>query len=116
MIYNYTKQIYRAIENTRGFIKEYKKLNANFDNLAQSLQVKKAKNNIDNIVLVIGESTQRGKLSLYGYPLPTTPLLDNLKDSKPNNLFVFSDVISPHAQTHESLSLSLTLTRHSNNT
>ena len=109
MIYNYTKQIYRAIENTRGFIKEYKKLNANFDNLAQSLQVKKAKNNIDNIVLVIGESTQRGKLSLYGYPLPTTPLLDNLKDSKPNNLFVFSDVISPHAQTHESLSLSLTL-------
>lgn len=109
MIYNYTKQIYRAIENTRGFIKEYKKLNANFDNLAQSLQVKKAKNNIDNIVLVIGESTQRGKLSLYGYPLPTTPLLENLKDSKPNNLFVFSDVISPHAQTHESLSLSLTL-------
>ncbi len=109
MIYNYTKQTYRAIENTRGFIEEYKKLNANFDTLAQSLQVKKAKNNIDNIVLVIGESTQRGKLSLYGYELPTTPHLDKLKISKPNNLFIFNDIISPHAQTHESLSLSLTL-------
>ncbi|WP_334084916.1 sulfatase-like hydrolase/transferase [Helicobacter typhlonius] len=109
MIYNYTRQTYRAIENTRGFIEEYKKLNANFDTLAQSLQVKKAKNNIDNIVLVIGESTQRGKLSLYGYELPTTPHLDKLKISKPNNLFIFNDIISPHAQTHESLSLSLTL-------
>lgn len=107
MLYNYTKQTYRAIENTRGFIEEYKKLNAKFDELSTTLKVKPTQNPIDNIVLVIGESTQRGKLSLYGYPLPTTPLLENLKTSKPNNLFVFSDVISPHAQTHESLSLSL---------
>ncbi|WP_334086634.1 sulfatase-like hydrolase/transferase [Helicobacter typhlonius] len=107
MIYNYTRQTYRAIENTRGFIEEYKKLNAKFDELSTTLKVKPTQNPIDNIVLVIGESTQRGKLSLYGYPLPTTPLLENLKTSKPNNLFVFSDVISPHAQTHESLSLSL---------
>ena len=107
MLYNYTKQTYRAIENTRGFIEEYKKLNAKFDELSTTLKVKPTQNPIANIVLVIGESTQRGKLSLYGYPLPTTPLLENLKTSKPNNLFVFSNVISPHAQTHESLSLSL---------
>ena len=98
-----------TFKKTYAAFKEYQKIQEQFDSIFTDLQVKKAKNNIDNIVLVIGESTQRGKLSLYGYPLPTTPLLDNLKDSKPNNLFVFSDVISPHAQTHESLSLSLTL-------
>lgn len=30
------------------------------------------------LVLVIGESTQRGRMSLYGYPRETTPELDAL--------------------------------------
>ena len=108
MLYNDTRQIYRAIMNTRAFIEEYKKLNHKFDELAQSLEVQPTQNPIDNIVLVIGESTQRERLSLYGYTLPTTPLLEKLKHDKPQNLFIFNDVIAPHAQTHESLSLSLT--------
>lgn len=29
-------------------------------------------------MLVIGESTQRGRMSLYGYPRETTPELDAL--------------------------------------
>ncbi|WP_289686056.1 phosphoethanolamine transferase, partial [Helicobacter japonicus] len=98
-----------TFKKTYAAFKEYQKIQEQFDSIFTDLQVQKAQNPIDNIVLVIGESTQRGKLSLYGYPLPTTPLLDNLKDSKPNNLFVFSDVISPHAHTHQALSLSLTL-------
>ena len=114
MLYNYTKQFYRAIQGTYGFMKEYEKLNSKFDELSTTLQVKKAKNNIQNIVLVIGESTQRDKLHLYGYPLPTTPNLDSIKQHSPKNLLVFSDIISAHGQTHESLSLSLTLANQDN--
>ncbi|WP_244916250.1 sulfatase-like hydrolase/transferase [Helicobacter marmotae] len=109
MPYNALTETQKAIKKTQAFIQEYKMLNAKFDSLSSTLQVKKATNNIDNIVLVIGESTQRNKLSLYGYPIETTPLLNKLKNTKPNNLLIFTDIISPHAQTHESLSLSLTL-------
>ncbi len=114
MLYNYTKQFYRAIESTYGFMKEYERLNSKFDELSTTLQVKKAKNNIQNIVLVIGESTQRDRLSLYGYPLSTTPNLDSIKQNNPKNLLVFSDIIASHGQTHESLSLSLTFANQDN--
>lgn len=32
----------------------------------------------ERVVVVIGESASRGHLSLYGYPLPTTPVLDTI--------------------------------------
>lgn len=114
MLYHYAKQIYRAINGTQGFIKEYKELNEKFDSFAHSFEVKPSKHKIQNIVLVIGESTQRDKLSLYSYPLPTTPLLESLKNQKPDNFFIFHDVVASHAQTHESLSLSLTFANQDN--
>lgn len=114
MLYNYTKQTYRAIQSTYGFLREYERLNANFDNLSKSLKVKPSAEKIANIVLVIGESTQRSRLSLYGYGLKTTPLLDSLKAKESQNLLIFSDVIAPHAQTHESLSLSLSFANQDN--
>jgi heptose-I-phosphate ethanolaminephosphotransferase len=42
------------------------------------------------LVLVIGESTNRQRMSLYGYPRETTPELDKLKDQ----LAVFDNVIT----------------------
>lgn len=42
-----------------------------------------------DVVMVVGESASRSRLSLYGYSLPTTPLLDSMRDS----LIVFDDVI-----------------------
>ncbi len=45
------------------------------------------------LVLVIGESTQRGRMSLYGYPRETTPELDALHKTDPN-LTVFNNVVS----------------------
>lgn len=41
------------------------------------------------VVVVIGESALRSHHSLYGYPLPTTPVLDSMTDS----IIVFSDAI-----------------------
>ena len=57
----------------------------------------------DTLVLVIGESTNRQRMSLYGYPRPTTPRLDALRDE----LIVFNDVITPRPYTIEALQQAL---------
>jgi heptose-I-phosphate ethanolaminephosphotransferase len=46
-------------------------------------------------VLILGESTNRNHLGLYGYANPTSPRLAKLADA----LLVFTDVISPHSHT-----------------
>lgn len=46
-------------------------------------------------VLILGESTARRHMSLYGYPRPTTPRLDAMR----KELLVFEDVVSPHSHT-----------------
>lgn len=43
-----------------------------------------------NVVVIIGESASRDHLSLYGYPLKTTPRMDAIADS----LFVFNDAVA----------------------
>ena len=50
-----------TFKKTYAAFKEYQKIQEQFDSIFTDLQVKKAKNNIDNIVLVIGESTQDRK-------------------------------------------------------
>ena len=47
---------------------------------------------IPYVVFVLGESTQRNFMHLYGYPLPNTPHLDALANN--GELAVFQDVIS----------------------
>ncbi|MCL4119237.1 UNVERIFIED_CONTAM: hypothetical protein GTU68_060388 [Idotea baltica] len=56
------------------------------------------------LVLVIGESTNRQRMNLYGYPRTTTPGLNQLKDQ----LAVFNNVISPRPYTIEVLQQALT--------
>ena len=56
------------------------------------------------LVLVIGESTNRQRMSLYGYPRQTTPELDKLKDQ----MAVFNNVITPRPYTIEALQQVLT--------
>nr|WP_279537184.1 phosphoethanolamine transferase CptA [Aestuariicella hydrocarbonica] len=57
------------------------------------------------LVIVIGESTNRERMSLYGYGRATSPGLEQLK----NELTVFTDVISPRPYTIESLQQVLSL-------
>ncbi|MGG4610568.1 phosphoethanolamine transferase CptA [Providencia sp. Me31A] len=59
-------------------------------------------------VLVIGESTSRDRMSLYGYKRPTTPELDELAKDYPNNLSVFNDVVTSRPYTIEALQQILT--------
>lgn len=51
------------------------------------------------LVLVIGESTNRQRMGLYGYGRDTTPNLSSLRDE----LLVFDDVITPRPYTIEAL-------------
>lgn len=54
-----------------------------------------------NVVLVIGESHSKWHSSIYGYPLPTNPLLEAERDS--GNLFVFDDAVTPFCITSPSM-------------
>jgi len=58
----------------------------------------------NTFVLVIGESTNRNRMSLYGYNRDTTPRLKALK----NDLVVFNNVYSPRPYTIEVLQQDLT--------
>jgi heptose-I-phosphate ethanolaminephosphotransferase len=59
------------------------------------------------LVLVIGESTTRNRMSLYGYNRNTTPYIEQFKKENPN-LVVFNDVISSRPYTIEILQQALT--------
>ena len=50
-----------------------------------------------NVIYVIGESYIKHHSQLYGYDLPTTPLLQKEKDN--GNLFIFKNVITPYNYT-----------------
>ena len=73
----------------------------NSKNLDASINPASQKSRVKNIVLIIGESLQRGHMSLYGYGIKTTPLLEGLEAS--GNLIKFSDTISPYATTNQVL-------------
>lgn len=64
----------------------------------------KYKDKATTLVLVIGESTNRNRMSLYGYDRNTTPRLDKIKD----DLTVFDNVYSPRPYTIEVLQQALT--------
>ncbi|WP_260862165.1 phosphoethanolamine transferase CptA [Citrobacter sp. Marseille-Q6884] len=65
------------------------------------------------LILVIGESTQRGRMSLYGYPRETTPELDALHKSDPN-FTVFNNVVTSRPYTIEILQQALTFANEKN--
>lgn len=53
----------------------------------------------ENIILILGESFNKHHSSLYGYTLPTNSLLEK----EINNLYVMTDVVSPHNSTSKCL-------------
>lgn len=64
----------------------------------------------NTMVLVIGESTNRNRMSLYGYTRQTSPNLEQLKDE----LLVFDNVFSPRPYTIEVLQQALTFADENN--
>ena len=59
-----------------------------------------------NVVLILGESTRAASMHCYGYSLPTTPKLDELRSR--GEIAVFTDVVSPSNATIASTQAMLT--------
>ena len=97
-------RVLKSIEVGMENIKEYKEISANLDKNIISIISNDSK--IKNIILIIGESTGRKHMSLYGYPVETNPLLKKLEKS--GNIYKFTDTISPHAHTIPSIKKLLT--------
>lgn len=62
-----------------------------------------------DLFVYIGESTTSLNMEIYGYPLPTTPRLQEIKNTDPGFL-LFDKVRATHTHTSESLLRALSLT------
>ena len=79
-----------SVENIRA----YEELAAKMENTAT---VTENASDTPHVVFILGESTVRGRMHLYGYPLENTPNLDAL--AAKGDIAVFRDVISPEGAT-----------------
>lgn len=90
----------RTLHSMREF-NTMQQLSNSQENYFETLQ---GDSKIDNIVIVIGESASRKHHSIYGYYLPTTPLLEKKKEE----IIVFNDVTSSYSTTSESMKMFMT--------
>jgi heptose-I-phosphate ethanolaminephosphotransferase len=87
-------QVYNAAQIAAKNLRAYENLE---EKMANDLQLTENKSTIPNIVCILGESTNRHHMHLYGYALENTPNLDNMQ--KKGELAVFTDCVSPHSTT-----------------
>ena len=64
---------------------------------SQPVEILEDRHDIPKVIFVLGESTSRHHMQLYGYDLPTTPNLSRREQA--GELTAFSSVTSPHAGT-----------------
>jgi len=64
---------------------------------SQRIQLTYNNSTIPYVVFILGESTSRHHMSIYGYELDTTPLLQAREAA--GELQIFNDVVSPHTYT-----------------
>ena len=74
------------------------------------VKITKNKSSIPYVIFVLGESTTRNHMSIYGYNLITSPNLAKCQNE--GRLYVFNDVVSPHALTILSLQKIFTFYRY----
>lgn len=103
--YHAVFKLLNGYEKYQTEIAKYKNLFAtsNKSTLLKTV-IKKKDNAKETIVIVIGESTTKHHLGIYGYTRNTTPNLEKLR----KELVIFNDVISPHTHTIPSLEKVLT--------
>lgn len=93
----------------------YRSQLTNMENILNHLQTLPAFENLKDangdtprtLVLVIGESTSRQRMGIYGYDRSTTPQIEQFKKENPEFL-VFNDVVSSRPYTIEILQQALT--------
>jgi len=103
--YHAVFQIFNGYERYKIEVEKYKNFFAASKKSKQLKTVVKKEDDLkETIIIVIGESTTKHHLGIYGYHRNTTPNLAKLR----NELLVFNDVISPHTHTIPSLEKVLT--------
>ncbi|MFG6686202.1 phosphoethanolamine transferase [Mariniflexile sp. HNIBRBA6329] len=95
---------YRVESSKLGDYRKNK--NGNFKNVSRNSNEEEQ----EVYVIVIGESTSKSHMGLYGYYRETTPLLNEIKDE----LQIYDNVITPHTYTIASLTKALTLSNYEN--
>ncbi len=84
----------RGVASYRAELAAYHKIENNLQDFQLEGAVSSLTGEEPNIaVLVLGESTNRNHMGLYGYEQQTTPRLSAMADE----LYVFGDVVSPHS-------------------
>lgn len=100
----------RVLWNSVGFLNEKHKIEQAAKQMHKldlgDLKVTQEKEGMA-IVIIIGETLRRDYMHCYGYPLPNTPHLDSLLAT--GDMIRYTDVISPAANTIESLTKVLTM-------
>lgn len=104
-IYGPFEDIFRALDQYESEIRAYRKEARKRKDGLVDLQASSNQTSSREVhVVVIGESTNRNHMRLYGYTRDTTPELSAKKDS----IFIFSDVISAFSHTLEAVKSALT--------
>ncbi|PZT48814.1 hypothetical protein B6S12_01835 [Helicobacter valdiviensis] len=101
-----------SLYKQKDYIAHFNTLKNQVDAQSKNQTLIKNESKIPNVVLIIGESTQRNYMGIYGFPLNTTPKMQELVDK--GNLFVFSNIISPTAHTNTSIAKLLTFSNYEN--
>ncbi|MBZ9786318.1 sulfatase-like hydrolase/transferase [Psychroflexus sp. CAK57W] len=99
---------YLTLKSITEYIEEYKKIESfNIDRPKVDIEGFRFNDSIKRAtyVFILGESTTRNRLSIYGYSRNTTPYLQSIK----SDLLIYDNVISPNAFTIGSLEKVLTL-------
>lgn len=104
IIYGLGKE-YRLYKNVRHLLQ--KELGTP---LSKNIVIDSYKDAPETHVIIIGESTNRHHMQLYGYNRNTTPRLSEIQEE----LIVFSDVIAPNVHTITSLEKILTFSDYKN--
>lgn len=89
--------IQRAYASAQVALKNIEAYNVLSSKVNKQIVLTENKSKIKNIVFILGESTNRNHMGLYGYALPTTPNLQKLQEQ--GEASVFDNVISPHSTT-----------------
>ncbi|MEJ5362760.1 MAG: sulfatase-like hydrolase/transferase [Spirochaetota bacterium] len=100
-VVDFYKSFYQFVNNKQFDIYRGKRVNKKWnDNVKCKLNIKEPK----IFVLVIGESLSRSHMQVYGYQRETNPELSKIQQ----NLYIFTDVISPAVTTVDVMKYVLT--------
>jgi heptose-I-phosphate ethanolaminephosphotransferase len=98
-------QLYSTIWGYRDMLQDYREVSARRQTDYRQIDARLIREDPETHVIVIGESSTRNHMDIYGYFRPTTTKLNSIKEE----LIIFTDVISSHSHTMDVLEKALTL-------